>query len=207
MNEPTERASVSGFLTRASRTFMHAVLMVCAPVGRSLHVVAEVDEVHFGVFLVPNKTLKTHDQVQAAMVESYDYKALLQRLKNNLPKKAAKGDWFEVPHAKISVVRRKTVVENFKDIAELFQRDPQQLYLYLTKKLGAAGTIEGDKLVLNNLVSQEQVDALINKYYQDYVRCPVCGRPDTVLEKRGRLFFIKCLACGAETPVKNPLRD
>jgi len=141
------------------------------------------------------------------MVDKYDYKQLLHRLMTNLPEKGAKSDWFEVPHAALSTVRGKTIVENFKEISDLFQREPQQLYMYLTKRLGAAGTIDGNKLVLNNQVSQEQIDALINKYYQDYVRCPVCGRPDTVLEKRGRLIFIKCLACGAESPVKNPLKD
>ncbi len=140
------------------------------------------------------------------MVDKYDYKQLLQRLMNNLPEKSTKSDWFEVPHAHLSITRKRSEIENFKEICDLFQREPQQLYLYLTKRLGAAGTIEGNKLVLNNQVSQEQVDALIKKYYEEYVRCPVCGRPDTVLEKRGRLYFLKCLACGAETPVKNPLK-
>ena len=33
--------------------------------------------------------------------------------------------------------------------------------------------------------------------------CPECKKPDTKLEKEGRVIFIRCMACGAKHPVKS----
>jgi len=140
------------------------------------------------------------------MTSANDYKQLLQRLRAGLPQTQAKSDWFEVPKAELKILGRKTSLENFGDICELFQRKPQQLYVYLTKKLGTAGNLEDHKLIFNSIISQTQIDSALETYYQDYVKCPVCGRPDTTLVKKGRVTYIKCMACGAESPVKSELR-
>jgi len=43
---------------------------------------------------------------------------------------------------------------------------------------------------------------LLEMFVQKYVKCPTCGSGDTRLEKKGRIFILKCMACGAETTLE-----
>ena len=45
------------------------------------------------------------------------------------------------------------------------------------------------------------INQKIEKYVKNYVICPVCGKPDTKLIKVDRVLVMKCMACGAVSPV------
>jgi len=46
---------------------------------------------------------------------------------------------------------------------------------------------------MNSLV-EKKIDA----YIKEFVYCKECKRPDTHIEKEGRIIFLKCEACGAK---------
>ena len=50
--------------------------------------------------------------------------------------------------------------------------------------------------------SPKVVEAVYERFIRYYVVCPVCNSIDTELNREGRIFVMRCLACGASTPVK-----
>ena len=42
----------------------------------------------------------------------------------------------------------------------------------------------------------------MNDYVDKYVICHECNRPDTRIIREGRIFLLKCAACGATAPLK-----
>ena len=43
----------------------------------------------------------------------------------------------------------------------------------------------------------------IEDYVDKYVICHECNRPDTRIIREGRIFLLKCAACGATAPLKS----
>ena len=46
------------------------------------------------------------------------------------------------------------------------------------------------------------INTKIQQYAEEFVICPTCKKPDTILKKEERITTIKCMACGAKHPVK-----
>lgn len=103
----------------------------------------------------------------------------------------------------MTIEGNKTIIENFKDIAEALNRDPQHLLKFLLREIATAGTLEGKRVVLQGRFTPYLIANKLKKYIKEYVICPVCGSPDTKIIKRDRFYFLKCEACGAETPIQH----
>jgi len=74
---------------------------------------------------------------------------------------------------------------------------------FFLKELAMPGTVdERGNLVIYRRVSSHSLNTLYQKFLTTYVRCPTCGSFDTELIRKGKVWYIKCLACGAETFVK-----
>ncbi len=134
----------------------------------------------------------------------YDYEYLLKRLYERLPARVqARASRFEVPRPVVERVGSKTVIRNFRQIADVMRREPRILMRYLLKELGTSGNYDEDTgmLVINAKVSTATLMNLIQRFVKTYVICPTCGAPDTRLERRGRAWVLVCEACGAEQPV------
>lgn len=133
---------------------------------------------------------------------NFDYESMLDEAYSRLPSKLKSTGRFEVPRPRVEVAGKRTIILNFKQIAEAMNRDEKELANYLVKELGTAPSFEGDNLVLQGRFSQQSVERAINTYIRDYVVCPVCKRPDTVLVKEKRFLFLVCQACGARSSVR-----
>ena len=83
----------------------------------------------------------------------------------------------------------------------MLRRDPDHLVHYLLRELGAPGSIEGQRLVLKAKITSAQINDRIQGYIDTFVLCSECGRPDTRIEKDGRVLVLECDACGAHRPV------
>ena len=59
-------------------------------------------------------------------------------------------------------------------------------------------------MIINGRFSYKDLDAKIANYFNTYVICKECHKPDSHLENAGRgmLYFV-CEACGARYAVKN----
>ncbi|MEM2767475.1 MAG: translation initiation factor IF-2 subunit beta [Candidatus Bathyarchaeia archaeon] len=133
----------------------------------------------------------------------YDYEALLKRARSQLPEVSSKWERLEIPELNYLVIGMRTMIQNFKDIAEALNRDPQHLLKFLTGELATAATIQDSKAIFQGKFSKETLNRLIQRYVEIFVNCPVCKRPDTKIVKEKRLSFLVCEACGAKSSIRN----
>ncbi|WP_094226727.1 translation initiation factor IF-2 subunit beta [Methanolobus psychrotolerans] len=131
-----------------------------------------------------------------------DYEALLDRAIANLPDMETTDARFVIPEPKIMVEGKTTILDNFNNIADVVNRDPDHLMKYLTREMGTAGKIDGMRAIFQGRFSKEQFQSNIEAYVEEFVMCSECGRPDTQLMKMDRIIVLKCSACGAHRPVK-----
>ncbi|MCS7112931.1 MAG: translation initiation factor IF-2 subunit beta [Nitrososphaerota archaeon] len=132
----------------------------------------------------------------------FSYESMLEDAYSRLPAKPKSTGRFEVPRPKVEVAGKRTIILNFKQIAEAMNRGEGELANYLVRELGTAPSFEGDNLILQGRFNQQSIERAINVYIRDYVICPVCRRPDTVLVKEKRFLFLVCQACGARSSVR-----
>ena len=98
----------------------------------------------------------------------------------------------------------KTIIRNLSQIADKARRSPSDIAKYLSKEFGVPVGIEDQRLVLNGKFSNDDIEKRIHRYFDVYVICRECGKPDTHLESAGRgMFFLVCEACGARYGIKN----
>jgi len=137
-------------------------------------------------------------------VETLDYNYLLERAYSMLPKRASKAHRFVLPKVNAVTIGSYTTIRNFKDIYDTLRRSPKHLSRFLLRKIGVAGSIDesSGSLTLHGRVSASTLNRLLEIYVKKYVVCPTCGSWDTILERKGRVWLLRCEACGAETSVE-----
>ena len=131
------------------------------------------------------------------------YKELLQKAYSKLPKKISVKERFEIPKVVGHIQGNKTIISNFSQICDIFQREKSHLLKYLQRELATPASIDGPRLVLGRKLSSDLINAKIVQYANDFVTCTECKKPDTKLVKEGKFLFVKCAACGAKHPVKS----
>ncbi len=134
------------------------------------------------------------------MDESYDQ--LLDRAVEQIPKAVFESARFQIPQADVATVGNRTIIRNFKVIATALNREPIHLMKYLLREMGAAGEEQGVQATFQGKFSNAVVDERIRRYAEEFVLCRECGKPDTKLERRERVYMLRCEACGARTSVR-----
>jgi len=129
-----------------------------------------------------------------------EYKYLLKKAMEKIPKKISTADRFQVPEPIIEIQGNKTLIKNFADIANVLRREPDHLAKYLYKELATPGNLQKNILILQSKVPSSTLKKKIEDYTKNYVYCKICGEPDTKLVKDNRLYFLTCEACGAKSP-------
>ncbi len=133
----------------------------------------------------------------------YDYDALLDRAFSQLPKLSEENVDFKIPVADSIVQGSKTIIRNFAQIADIARRDEKEMARYMSKELAAPASIEEGRLIISKRVNNEEINEKIKKYFDLYVICKECHKPDTKFESVERGFVtIVCEACGARYTVK-----
>ena len=130
-----------------------------------------------------------------------DYKAMLNRAYKNLPDIVTEVDRFQIPRAIVNRQGRRSVIQNFREIAERLQRPPEHILKFLLRETATRGNFDGDKVVFQGRFNADSIRNLIEIYTNKYVICPVCGRPDTNVVRDKRLSFLQCDACGARSSI------
>ncbi len=130
------------------------------------------------------------------------YRELLERAQTMLPEEKDTGERFEIPRVRSSVIGMRTIIHNFKELADALNRDPRHVLKFLTNEMATAGTLEEARATFQGKFPSDTLKRLVNIYTENFVICPVCKRPDTKIVKERRLFFLKCEACGAKSSIK-----
>jgi len=133
---------------------------------------------------------------------SEDYEKLLDRALERVPKAASREGRFKIPEPDVEVAGNRTTLRNLKEIADALNRDPNHLMKYLLREVGTAGNLEGTRGVFQGKFGGGTLQDRVNRYIEEFVFCPECRKPDTKIIKRGRVYMLKCEACGARASVK-----
>ncbi|UCE96901.1 MAG: translation initiation factor IF-2 subunit beta [Candidatus Bathyarchaeota archaeon] len=131
-----------------------------------------------------------------------EYEELLKRAQSQLPQEKGSGERFEIPRVRSSVIGMRTMIYNFKEIADALNRNPKHLVKFLTNEMATAGTLEETRATFQGKFPHDTLERLVGIYTENFVVCPVCNRPDTKIVKERRLFFLLCEACGAKSSIK-----
>ncbi|MCL4411477.1 translation initiation factor IF-2 subunit beta [Candidatus Marsarchaeota archaeon] len=133
-----------------------------------------------------------------------EYNALLDRAFSKLPSLAAEHSDFVIPTVDSIVQGAKTIIRNISAIADKARRNVGDISRYLSKELSVPVNMEEQRLVLNGRFSTDDLNARMKRYFEVYVICRECHKPDTHLEGASRgMFYLVCEACGARYGVKN----
>ena len=132
----------------------------------------------------------------------YDYDSLLKRARAQVPEVGSKRERLEIPKLHFAKIGMRTVIFNFKEIADALDRDPQHLLKFLSGEMATAATMQGNRVIFQGKFQEDTFERLMQRYLETFVVCSVCKRPDTKVVKEKRLSFVVCQACGARSPVK-----
>ena len=132
----------------------------------------------------------------------YDYDELLKRACSQMPEVSLKRERLELPRLYITTVGMRTVISNFKDVADVLNRDAQHILKFLTREMATAATFHESRAVFQGKFKHDSFERLLQRYMESFVICPVCKRPDTKITKEKRLSFLLCNACGARSSIK-----
>lgn len=131
------------------------------------------------------------------------YTKLLDRAFAQLPSLAAEKSDFKVPEADSIIQGSKTIIRNFAQIADSARRDEGDIAKYLSKELAAPVSVGEQKLTISTKVHAAALNEKVKKYFDTYVICKECHKPDTHIEGSDRGYeTLVCEACGARYTVK-----
>ncbi len=133
---------------------------------------------------------------------TFNYDDLLKRACDQLPQVSEKKERLELPRLFVSTVGMRTIISNFKEVADALDRDPQHILKFLTREMATAATFHDSRAIFQGKFQRDSFERLLQRYLEGYVVCPVCKRPDTKVVKEKRLTFLTCNACGAKSSIK-----
>ena len=132
----------------------------------------------------------------------YEYDKLLRRARSQIPEVVAKTERRELPRLQHSIIGMRTIIYNFKEIADALNRDPQHILKFLTGELATAATTQESRVIFQGKFPADTLVRLLHRYMDNFIICPVCKRPDTKIIKEKRVSFLVCEACGARSSIK-----
>jgi len=131
----------------------------------------------------------------------YDYEELLKRARSQIPEVTVKHERLEIPRLHHAVIGMRTLIFNFKEVADALNRDPQHVLKFMTREMATAATMQESRVIFKGKFGQDTLQRLLQRYMEGFVTCPICKRPDTKIVREKRLSFLVCSACGAKSPV------
>jgi translation initiation factor 2 subunit 2 len=129
------------------------------------------------------------------------YEKLLERGLARVPAKEKASDRFEMPSFRVQKSGSRSVLLNFKEVADALRRDTAHLMKFILKELATSGELKGPTLEVQGTFMADIVNKKLDRYVGLYVKCQECGKHDTNLVKDRGFSFLKCEVCGAREPV------
>jgi len=108
----------------------------------------------------------------------------------------------KIPSIRIFTEGNKTSILNFKEIADLLNRDPNHIMKFFLRELATRGNISGARATFIGRFGQLTLKSLMKRYTTKYVLCQFCGKPETRIIKEGKFMYLQCNSCGAKESIK-----
>lgn len=129
---------------------------------------------------------------------------LLDRAYSLAPGLSASNEDFVIPSVDSIIQGTKTIIRNINAIADKARRKPSEIAKYVSKELAVPVSIEDQRMVISGKFPNDELGRAIKRYFEIYVICKECHKPDTRLEAAGRgMMYLVCEACGARYGVKS----
>jgi translation initiation factor 2 subunit 2 len=132
-----------------------------------------------------------------------EYQKLLDSAFSKLPNLTKDKSDFAIPAADVLNEGSKTIIRNISAIADAGRRNASDLARYIGKEFSVPVNIEEQRLIISGRFPSEEINRRIKKYFEMYVICKECKKPDTHLENAEKGMYLICEACGARYWVKN----
>jgi len=130
-----------------------------------------------------------------------DYESSLNRAMDEVPDIGGDEQRLQIPDAETQKDGAFTRFTNLGEIADTLSREDEHLHRFVQRELGTNGKYEDGRARYNGTFSPTDLNASIDAYVEEYVRCSECGLPDTRLVREDRTPMLRCDACGAFRPV------
>src|SRR3989344_2011467 len=99
-----------------------------------------------------------------------DYKDMLSKAREKLPKSAFERERFEIPKLRGHIQGNKTIASNFLQIADVLGRPPEHLLKYVLKGLAAPGEIKkSGSVIIGTKIAASRINQKIRQYADEYV--------------------------------------
>jgi len=137
-------------------------------------------------------------------MDDSEYLKLLDHALSQLPADVMSHERFVIPEAQAFTEGNKTLIKNFKQLAEKCVRDPHHFLKYLVNEVGTAGSYDDQagRATFTGVFTRKLIFDTIDKYVKEFVICKTCGRPDTQINKEGRQAVLLCQACGSTRAIQ-----
>ncbi len=132
-----------------------------------------------------------------------EYVKLLDRAFSKLPNLSADKADFVIPDADVLNEGTKTIIRNMALISDRARRNGADIARYIGKEFSVPVNMEEQRLILNGKFPADEINRRIKRYFELYVICKECKKPDTRLENAEKGMYLICEACGARYWVKN----
>jgi translation initiation factor 2 subunit 2 len=129
------------------------------------------------------------------------YEELLVKAYHSIPQKALSHERFEIPRAESFIQGNKTIVRGIGELIRTMRREKKHFLKWLTKETALPITESNNQLLINGKIGAIQLNKLIEIYFNQFVLCPECKKPDTKVIIQEGVHMLKCEACGAVKPV------
>jgi translation initiation factor 2 subunit 2 len=99
---------------------------------------------------------------------------------------------------------KKVIWCNFSEICHKLNRDPIHIRDYVLVELGTIGNFNQDgQLVIRGRFTPKQMEPILKRYIESYVRCKNCKNNETLLSRKSKQNYLQCTTCRSEYTVEN----
>jgi len=131
-------------------------------------------------------------------MDEAQYTKLLDQAYLELPEVLYKKERFNVPEVKGRLIKSRTIISNFREIAKHLSRAEDHFHKFMLREVGVRGDLnERGELILHSRFQPGMLNKGVQNYFKKYVECPNCKSPDTTLNG----VSLTCKACGHEERV------
>lgn len=142
--------------------------------------------------------------------EDMTYDEMLQRLYAQMEPSTSLSKRVRIQAPKLSLIgSKRTGWTNFEKTAEALHRDPFHLSSFLEAELGTnVSHAKEGLLVIKGRFKTIQIESLLKKYVDKYLKCKTCSSHNTLLVRNQltRLTSQQCTDCKSEWTVETILK-
>ena len=85
-----------------------------------------------------------------------------------MPQVSEKRERLELPRLFVTTVGMRTIISNFKEVADALDRDPQHVLKFLTREMATAATFHDSRAIFQGKFQRDSFERLLQRYLEGY---------------------------------------